>query len=253
MVSLKTVSEIQKMQKACRIAGGALNLAGRSIKPGMTTKEIDDIITRYIVSKGAKPSFLGYGGFPASACISINDEVIHGIPGSRKVKEGDIVSIDVGAYYDGYHGDNAATFAVGEVSPEAKQLMEVTKQCLYRAIEVAKPGARIGDIAYAVQSYAESFGYGVVKKYVGHGVGRNLHESPEVPNFGKEGRGVRLLPGMTLAIEPMINLEGEDVKVLSDGWTVKTVSGSVSAHFEHTIAITNDGCVVLTNWEEQSC
>ncbi len=250
MVSLKTVTEIQKMQKACRIAGGALSLAGKSIKPGMTTKEIDDIITRYIVSKGAKPSFLGYGGFPASACISINDEVIHGIPGSRKVKEGDIVSIDVGAYYDGYHGDNAATFAVGEISPEAQQLLDVTKQCLYRAIEVAKPGARIGDIAYAVQSYAESFGYGVVKKYVGHGIGRNLHESPEVPNFGKEGRGVRLLPGMTLAIEPMINLEGEDVKVLSDGWTVKTVSGSVSAHFEHTIAITNDGCVVLTNWEE---
>ena len=192
------------------------------------------------------PSFLGYGGFPASACISVNDELIHGIPGPRVIQEGDIVSVDVGAYYKGYHGDNAYTFAVGSISSEAQQLLDVTKESLNRAIQAAVPGARLGDVGYAVQSYVESFGYAVVKEYVGHGVGTKLHEDPEVPNYGTPGRGIRLMPGMTIAIEPMVNLVGEKVKVLSNQWTVVTASHSLSAHFEHTIAITESGPVILT-------
>ena len=202
---------------------------------------------KYIVSTGAKPNFLGYGGFPASACLSINNEVIHGIPSKKRIlHEGDIVSVDVGAFYNDFNGDNAYTFAVGEISDEAKQLLRVTEECLYKAIEVAKPGNRIGDIGHAVQSHAESFGYGVVRKFVGHGVGRKLHEDPEVPNFGNPGRGVRLAAGMTLAIEPMINLVGADVRVLSDGWTTVTASGSIAAHFEHSIVITDEGARILT-------
>ncbi len=247
MISLKTSKEISKMSDACKISANALKVAQEYMKPGVSTKEIDDAIRKYILSTGAKPNFLGYGGFPASACISINNQVIHGIPSSKVLlKEGDIVSVDVGAAYGGFNGDNAYTFAVGEISDEAKNLLRVTEECLYKAIEQAKVGNRIGDIGYACQQYAESFGYGVVKKFVGHGVGRNLHEDPEVPNFGKPGRGVRLAAGMTLAIEPMINLVGEDVKVLSDGWTVETVSGSISAHFEHTIVITDNGPKILT-------
>ncbi len=192
------------------------------------------------------PSFLGYGGFPASACISVNDELIHGIPGPRVIQEGDIVSVDVGAYYKGYHGDNAYTFAVGSISSEAQQLLDVTKESLNRAIQAAVPGARLGDVGYAVQSYVESFGYAVVKEYVGHGVGTKLHEDPEVPNYGTPGRGIRLMPGMTIAIEPMVNLVGEKIKVLSNQWTVVTASHSLSAHFEHTIAITESGPVILT-------
>ena len=191
-------------------------------------------------------SFLGYGGFPASACISVNDELIHGIPGPRVIQEGDIVSVDVGAYYKGYHGDNAYTFAVGSISSEAQQLLDVTKESLNRAIQAAVPGARLGDVGYAVQSYVESFGYAVVKEYVGHGVGTKLHEDPEVPNYGTPGRGIRLMPGMTIAIEPMVNLVGEKIKVLSNQWTVVTASHSLSAHFEHTIAITESGPVILT-------
>ena len=193
----------------------------------------------------SKPTFLRYGGFPAACCISINDEVIHGIPSDRIIREGDIVSVDVGAAINGYTGDNAATFAAGTVSEEAKKLMEVTEQCLYKAIEAAQPGNRLGDVGYAVQAYAESFGFAVVRDFVGHGVGKKLHEEPEVPNYGTPGRGIRLMPGMTLAIEPMINAKGAAVKVLKDG-TVLTASGSLSAHFEHTIAITADGPVILT-------
>lgn len=247
MVTLKNTTEIQRMSEACKISAQALKVAGEYMKPGISTKEIDDAIRKYIVSTGAKPNFLGYGGFPASACISINNEVIHGIPTKKRIlQSGDIVSVDVGAFYDGFNGDNAYTFAVGEISEEAKQLLRVTEECLYKAIEAAKPGNRIGDIGHAVQSYAESFGYGVVRKFVGHGVGKKLHEDPEVPNFGTPGRGVRLAAGMTLAIEPMINLVGEDVRVLSDGWTTVTVSGSIAAHFEHTVVITNDGAKILT-------
>jgi len=249
MIILKTQKELSAMREAGRISNQALVEAGKHIRAGMTTKELDRIIHDFIVSKGAKPSFLGYGGFPASACISINNEVIHGIPGSRKIQNGDIVSVDVGAYYKGFHGDNAYTFAVGEISPEAQKLLDVTKESLYKGIAAAVPGARIGDVASAVQTYVEQAGFAVVRKYVGHGIGANLHESPEVPNFGKAGRGVRLVPGMTIAIEPMVNGVGADVRVLSDGWTVLTASGSLSAHFEHTIAITEHGPVILTDPE----
>lgn len=247
MIVLKTKHELQAMREACKISAGALLAAKAALRPGMSTKELDDVMHRYIVSKGAKPSFLGYGGFPGCACISINDEVIHGIPSAKKIiREGDIVSVDVGAFYKGYHGDNAYTFAVGEITEEAKKLLNVTEASLYQAIKAAKPGARIGDVSHAVQAYVEPYGFGIVKKYVGHGVGRDLHEAPEVPNYGSAGRGVRLAEGMTIAIEPMINTVGEDVKALPDGWTVKTASGSLSAHFEHTIAITADGAEILT-------
>ncbi len=247
MITVKSKSELEKMRTAGIIAGDALHFGGQSIKVGMSTYELDKIIHDYIVKHGATPSFLGYGGFPASACISINNKVIHGIPSKKEIiKDGDIVSIDVGAFIGGYHGDTAYTFAVGNVSEDAKQLLKVTNESLYKGIEKAVPGNRIGDISHAVEEYCVSYGYGVVKNYVGHGVGSKLHESPEVPNFGKAGHGPRLLAGMTIAIEPMINAVGEDVKVLPDGWTVLTKSGSLSAHFEHTIAITPDGPVILT-------
>lgn len=246
MVIVKSNKEIAKMQKAGSITAQALQLAGESIRVGMTTYELDKIIQRFITSKGAVPSFLGYGGFKGSACISINDEVIHGIPGSRKILEGDIVSVDVGAYIDGYHGDSAKTFAVGKISEEAKLLLASTEESLYKAIEIARPGARIGDISSVIEEYNTSRGYSVVKQFVGHGVGKELHEDPEVPNFGEPGHGVRLVAGMVIAIEPMINQGGEAVKVMPDRWTVKTRDGSLSAHFEHTIAITADGAVILT-------
>lgn len=246
MVIVKSNKEITKMQKAGSITAQALQIAGESIEAGMTTYELDKIIHRFITSKGAKPSFLGYGGFTGSACISINDEVIHGIPGPRKIEEGDIVSVDVGAYIDGYHGDSARTFAVGNVSDDAKALMKSTEESLYKAIELAKPGARIGDLSAAIQEHNESRGFSIVKQFVGHGVGKDLHEDPEVPNFGKAGHGIRLVAGMVIAIEPMVNFGGEAVKVLPDRWTVKTRDGSLSAHFEHTIAITADGAVILT-------
>lgn len=247
MISVKSKTELEKMRKAGIIAGNALHLGGRSIKPGMTTYELNKIMHDYIVKQGAIPTFLGYGGFPGSACISINNEVIHGIPSKKKrIEEGDIVSIDIGATFGGYVGDTAFTFPVGKISEEARLLLERTEQSLYKGIEQAVVGNRIGDIGHAVEDYCTSFGYGVVKKYVGHGVGREMHESPEVPNYGNPGHGPRLVAGMTIAIEPMINTVGEDIKVLPDGWTVLTKSGSLSAHFEHTIAVTSDGPVLLT-------
>lgn len=247
MIELKTAKELERMAKACKISALALQEAGKSIEPGMSTKELDRIIEKKIRSYGARPNFLGYGGFPGSACISLNDTVIHGIPSKDIIiQNGDIVSVDTGAFYDDYNGDNAYTFAVGEISAEAQALLDTTNESLYEAIKAAKPGARVGDIGFAVQSYVEPRGYAVVKKFVGHGVGRHLHESPDVPNYGKQGHGIRLVAGMTLAIEPMINIKGEDVRTLSDGWTVKTASGSLSAHFEHTVAITEQGAVILT-------
>ncbi len=234
------------MKEAGRITGEALYLAGESIKPGMTTKQLDTIIRHHIEKCGAKPSFLGYGGFPGSACISINDEVIHGIPSSRVIEDGDIVKVDVGAFYKGFHGDSANTFAVGNVSDEAKRLIEVTKECFFVGIEQAKPGNRVGDIGFAIQSYVEENGFSVVRKYVGHGVGSELHESPDVPNFGTKGRGPRLCAGMTIAVEPMVNIGTYEVKEKSDKWTVVTADGSLSAHYEHSIAITDDGVIVLT-------
>lgn len=246
MISVKNKRELQAMREACVISARALKLAGEAVQPGVTTAEIDREVRRYIESTGAKPSFLGYGGFPASACISVNNVVIHGIPDKRVIKAGDIVSVDVGAFYNGYHGDNAATFAAGEVSPEAQALMDATRESLYEGIKAAAAGSRIGDIGAAVQRYVEVRGYSVVRQFVGHGVGANLHEDPSVPNFGTPGRGPRLLPGMTLAIEPMVNAGVSEVKILGDGWTTVTADGSLSAHFEHTIAITPDGPVILT-------
>lgn len=238
------------MRKAGLITANALVAAGKAIHPGMSTKELDKVIHSFITSHGAKPSFLGYAGYPASACISVNDTVIHGIPSAaEKLKEGDIVSVDVGAYIDGFHGDSAYTFKVGQVSAEAESLLTSTEESLYLAISMAKPGVRIGDLSAAIQQHNESRGFGVVREYVGHGVGHELHEEPEVPNFGRVGHGPRLTPGMVIAIEPMITLGSPAVKSLSDGWTVKTRDGSLSAHFEHTIAITSDGAVILTKPE----
>ena len=216
------------------------------MQPGITTGELDRIMHDFIVKAGAKPSFLGYGGFPATACISVNNEVIHGIPGKRKIEAGDIVSIDVGAIYEGWNGDNAWTFAAGEASEEAQKLMDATREGLFEGIKAAQPGSRIGDIGHAVQTYTEARGYSVVRTYVGHGVGRDMHEEPDVPNYGHAGHGVRLVPGMVIAIEPMINQGGAAVKTLKNGWTVETVDGALSAHFEHTIAITEKGPVILT-------
>lgn len=247
MIVLKTARELALMEEACRISAGALKAAGEAVKPGVTTEEIDRIAEAYIRSHGAEPNFKGYNGYPATACISINNEVIHGIPSKKRViNEGDIVSIDLGAKYEGYHGDNAATFAAGEISEEAKKLLEVTEQSLYRGIAAAIAGNRIGDISNAVQSFVEANGYSVVRDYVGHGIGTSLHEAPEVPNYGRAKHGIRLVPGMTLAIEPMVNEGAFGVDVLPDGWTVLTKDGSLSAHFEHTVAITADGPKILT-------
>ena len=246
MIAIKNSRELSMMREACVISARALKLAGEAVEPGVTTEEIDRIIRRYIESQGATPSFLGYGGYPASACISVNETVIHGIPDKRVIKAGDIVSIDVGAYFNGFHGDNAATFAAGEISPEAQALLDATRESLYEGIAQAVAGNRIGDIGSAVQRYVEMRGYSVVRQFGGHGVGTNLHEDPSVPNFGTPGRGQRLLPGMTLAIEPMINMGGPEVRILKDGWPTVTQDGNLSAHFEHTVAITKDGPVILT-------
>ncbi len=247
MIVLKTARELQIMKEACRISANALKIAGEAVQPGVSTLEIDTIVRKYIEKQGAAPSFLGYGGFPNSACISVNNVVIHGIPSKKQIlKEGDIVSIDVGAFYEGFHGDNAYTFACGSISREAQQLLDATKESLYEGIKQAIAGNRIGDIGSAVQRYVEERSYSVVRDFVGHGVGAKLHEEPSVPNFGTPGRGPRLIPGMTIAIEPMINQGKHYVRVLDDEWTTVTVDGSLSAHFEHTVAITPDGPKILT-------
>ena len=247
MVVLKTSRELKAMRDAGRISSRALKLAGEAVEPGVSTLEIDRIVRKYIEEQGATPSFLNYGGFPASACISVNDVVIHGIPRKNQIlKQGDIVSIDVGAFYEGFHGENPWTFPCGEVSKEAQALMDVTRESLFEGINAARPGNRLGDIGSAVQRYVEARGYSVVRDFVGHGVGAELHEDPSVPNYGTPGRGVRLLPGMTIAIEPMVNQGVHTVETLSDNWSVVTSDGKLSAHFEHTIAITPDGPVILT-------
>lgn len=247
MIVLKTSRELAAMRVAGKISANALKLAGQAVEPGVSTWEIDRVVRRYIESEGATPSFLGYGGFPASACISVNNVVIHGIPSKDVIlKQGDIVSIDIGAFYEGFTGDNAFTFACGDVSPEAQRLMDTTRESLYEGIKAAKAGNRVGDIGHAVQTYVEARGYSVVRDFVGHGVGAKLHEDPSVPNFGAPGRGVRLLPGMTIAIEPMVNAGVHTVKTLSDGWTTVTTDGKLAAHYEHSIAITADGPVILT-------
>ncbi len=247
MIQVKNKAQIAAMKKAGRITGEALLVARELVREGVSTKEIDDKIRAFIERSGAKPSFLGYGGFPASACISLNDEVIHGIPSrDRILHEGDIVKIDVGAYIDGFHGDSARTFPVGKVSDEAMRLIEVTKESFDRGIEQATAGNRIGDIGSAIDTYVKGFGYSVVRRYIGHGVGHELHEDPEVPNFGTPGRGTRLCQGMTIAVEPMVNVGTFAVRELSNGWTVVTADGSLSAHYENTILITDGEPLILT-------
>ena len=250
MISLKSAREIEAMRRAGRITAQARALAGSIVAPGVTTLEIDQAVRRFIESQGAKPSFLGYAGFPGSACISVNEEVIHGIPGPRTLREGDIVSIDVGAFIDGFHGDCAATYPCGQVSDEAKKLIEVTQQSFWEGMKMIRPGARVTDISHAVQQYVEANGCSVVRDFIGHGVGAKLHEAPEVPNFGPAGHGPRLLPGMTIAVEPMVNAGDWRVKVLKDGWTTVSLDGSLTAHYENTVLITEDGIEVLTVTED---
>ena len=246
MITIKSEHELQSMRQACKITAAARALAGEMVKPGVTTKQIDEAVHDFIVSQGAKPSFLGYGGFPGSACISVNEVVIHGIPNGYQLKDGDIVSIDVGAYYKGFHGDCAATYACGTVSSEAQRLIDVTCESFYEGIKYAKRGNRVSDISHAVQKHVESNGFGVVRSFVGHGVGAQLHEEPSVPNYGAPGRGPRLLPGMTIAIEPMVTQGSYEVKVLKDRWTTVTRDGKLSAHYENTVLITDGEPEILT-------
>ncbi|MCL1952066.1 MAG: type I methionyl aminopeptidase [Oscillospiraceae bacterium] len=247
MITLKTTRELSLMREAGRIAAQALQRVGEAVRPGVTTEELGRVAHRHIVSCGAEPTFLHYNGFPASACISVNDEVIHGIPSrKRALREGDIVSVDLGATWQGYVGDTACTFAVGRLSAEARKLCDATREALFEGIAKAVPGAKVGDISDAIQSWCEARGYSVVREYTGHGVGRVMHEDPCVPNFGQAGHGVKLRPGMTLAIEPMVNQGRAAVRVLPDKWTVVTRDGRLSAHYEHTVAITVNGPVILT-------
>ena len=246
MITIKNERELASMRKACKITAAARALAGEMVKPGVSTKAIDRAVYDFIVSQGAKPSFLNYNGFPASACISVNSTIIHGIPGGYVLKEGDIVSVDVGAFYEGFHGDCAATFACGAISTEARKLIDVTQQSFFEGLKMVRKGNRVQDISHAIQTSVESNGFSVVRSFVGHGVGRKLHEDPEVPNFGAPGRGPRLLPGMTLAIEPMVNEGTYDVRILKDGWTTVTADGKLSAHYENTVLITDGEPEILT-------
>jgi methionine aminopeptidase, type I len=250
VITIKSPREIELMRVAGRITAAARSVGREMVTPGVTTQEIDKEIFKFIKKSGAKPSFLGYGGFPGSACISVNDEVIHGIPGKRVINEGDIVSIDVGAYIGGFHGDCCGTFAAGKVSEEANRLMQVTRQSFFEGLKFAREGYRISDISHAIQEYVESFGYTLVREYVGHGIGKNLHEAPEVPNFGEPGHGPRLVKGMTIAIEPMVNMGGVAVRVLDNDWTVVTVDGSLSSHYENTVLITDGEPEILTMAED---
>ena len=246
MICVKTERELEIMRRACKITAAARALAGEMVRPGVTTGEIDKAVHDFIVSQGAKPSFLHYQGYPASACISVNEVVIHGIPGNRVLKEGDIVSVDVGAYWQGFHGDCAATFACGNISQEAQRLIDVTKQSFFEGIRYARQGYRVSDISHAVQTYVEANGFSVVRAFVGHGVGEHLHEEPSVPNYGAPGKGPRLVKNMTIAVEPMVNMGTYDVRVLRDGWTTVTADGKLAAHYENSILITDGEAEILT-------
>ena len=250
MIQIKNSAQIALMREAGRITGEALLVAREHIREGVSTKYLDTLIRQHIEGRGAKPSFLGLYGFPGSACISINDEVIHGIPSEHRVlQEGDIVKIDVGAFYKGYHGDSARTFGVGRISDEAAALIAATKQSFYEGVAAMQVGNRIGDIGHAIDTYVRGFGYSTVRQFVGHGIGKEVHEAPDVPNYGTRGRGPRLCEGMVLAIEPMINQGTYEVRQLSDGWTVRTADGALSAHYENTVALTSDGVINLTEVE----
>ena len=247
MIQLKNPDQIKIMKEAGRITGEALLTARDHVRPGISTYELDRLVRESIEKAGAKPSFLGYGGFPGSACVSINDEVIHGIPSKKRfLEEGDIVKIDVGAFYKGFHGDSARTIPVGRVSDEALKLIEVTRASFFAGIEQLKVGNRLGDVGAAIDGLVVANGFSTVKRYIGHGIGHELHESPDVPNYGTPGRGTRLCAGLVIAIEPMVNVGTETVRELSDGWTVKTADGSLSAHYENTVALTSDGIINLT-------
>jgi methionyl aminopeptidase len=247
MVTIKSPLEIEKMRASGRITASILTRLREEIRPGLQTLELDRLAAGLCKSKGVEPAFLGYAGFPFSVCVSINEEVVHGFPSKRKIKEGDIVSLDFGVISDRFYGDAALTVAVGRISRRAKELLEVTKECLDKGIEQAKPGNRLGDISFAVQDHAESHGFSVVRKFVGHGIGRAMHEEPQIPNYGRAGTGIELKPGMVLAIEPMINAGGYEVRIKSDGWTAVTSDGKLSAHFEHTVAVTEKGPLILSS------
>ncbi|MBR2847091.1 MAG: type I methionyl aminopeptidase [Clostridia bacterium] len=246
MVTIKSEREIELMRHAGQILGNTLKLLEENVKPGITTAELDKIAYEYIKSNDSIPSFKGYNGFPASICASVNNEVVHGIPDNRVLREGDIIGIDAGVCFGGYHADAARTFGVGEISPAAKKLIEVTKESFFKGIENAKHGARIGDISAAVQTFVEGNGYSVVRDLIGHGIGSSLHEEPDVPNYGSSGRGMRLIKGMTLAVEPMVNVGGYEIRLLKNGWTYVTKDNTLSAHYENTIVITDSGCDVIT-------
>ena len=246
MIIVKTAAEVATMRRACEIAARALHDVVQAVRPGITTRELDRIAEDRIRAQGGVPSFLGYRGYPASLCVSVNDEVVHGIPGRRRLREGDIASLDLGALVEGFHGDLAVTVPVGEVSEELARLLQVTSEALEEGIRTVRPGRRLGDVSAAIQQYVERYGFSVVREYAGHGVGRSLHEEPQIPNFGRPGNGVVLRPGMTLAIEPMVNIGTPEVSVDPDGWTVRTRDHKASAHFEHTVAVTDIGADVLT-------
>ncbi|WP_144463322.1 type I methionyl aminopeptidase [Siminovitchia fortis] len=246
MIICKTPREIEIMREAGRIVALTHQELVKHIQPGITTKEIDSIAEKFIKQHDAYPSFLGYNGFKGSVCASVNEELVHGIPGKRVLKDGDIITLDIGAEYNGYHGDSAWTYAVGKIDDETKQLLDVTEESLYKGLEEAKPGARLSNISHAVQTYVESNGFSIVREYVGHGIGQSLHEDPQIPNYGPPNKGPRLRPGMVLAIEPMVNAGSRYVRTLADNWTVVTVDGKMCAHFEHTIAITDTGFEILT-------
>ena len=246
MIIVKSEREIELMRRAGKITAAARALAGEMVKPGVTTREIDKAVFHFIRSQGAEPSFLNYNGYPASVCVSVNDEIIHGIPGPRVLKEGDIVSVDVGAYIGGFHGDCAATFACGTISEEAQRLIDVARQSFFEGIKFAKKGCRLYDIFAAIQGYAESQGCSIVREYVGHGIGTEMHESPEIPNYGHPGRGPRLLRGMTIAVEPMVNAGTAAIRQMPDGWTVRTADGKLAAHYENTLLITDGEPEILT-------
>ena len=247
MIRVKSEKEIDLMRESCKIVKEALEFVGSKVKAGMSTKEIDELVERYIRSSGAIPSCLGYGGFPASACVSVNEMVVHGIPDDETIlKDGDVVSVDLCAYKNGFHGDAARTFCIGEVAPEVKQLVKVTEESFFKGIEGLRAGTPLYDIGYKVQSYAESFGYGVIRSYTGHGIGREMHEDPSVPNFGKQGTGVRLRAGTVICVEPMIAMGTWRVKLLNDGWGAVTQDGKPAAHYENTLVVREDGVEILT-------
>jgi methionyl aminopeptidase len=251
MIHYKTAAEIEIMRATCLLVGKAHAAAAKALKPGMTTQQVNDLVETFILDNGGRPSFKNYHGFPAATCISMNEAVVHGFPGSHTLKEGDIISLDIGIYKNGFHGDSAYTYAIGEVPDAVKQLLKVTKESLYKGIEKARAGNRIGDISHAIQTYTEkTHGYGVVRELVGHGLGRDLHEDPQVPNYGKQGSGPKLKEGMVLAIEPMINMGVKDIEQLSDGWTILTKDRKPSAHFEHDVCITKGDPDILTSFAE---